>query len=201
MIIEDKKLIFIHIMKTGGTSVTSALTKAGFSPRSNYKPSKHETAETLVSKMGYETFQTYRKMTVVRNPYDRAVSWWKWSSQPRIMNKVIGKGKVPEYVKEIWPKSFAGFIKSLEDIAGYRRLQFETVQYNGRLEVDYLFYFEEFKNLNQKIGDLVGAELKLPHLLRSNREHYKKYYNSETQELVANFYRKDFVEFGYSFDL
>ena len=75
MILPDKKIIFIHIPRTGGTSVEKYF---------NFKTStdwKIKTAQhlTLAEYDNHYDLDKYFKFTIVRNPWDRLVSWYLWS--------------------------------------------------------------------------------------------------------------------------
>ena len=71
---------------------------------------------------------------------------------------------------------------------------------SGEKLVDFVARFEtldeDFDIICKKIGI---KSLKLPHLNVSDRDHYRKYYTQETQELVQEFYKEDIELFGYSF--
>jgi len=75
MILPHKKIIFIHIPRTGGTSVEKYF---------NFKPSvdwKIKTAQHLTLKEYGDHYELddYFKFSIVRNPWDRLISWYLWS--------------------------------------------------------------------------------------------------------------------------
>ena len=96
------KLIFVHIYKTGGTSIASALTEYVQRDRSLYlrlihwvapkrKPNisplfKHCSASDMVDYMGLNEFQNSFSFAVVRNPFDLLVSMYfylkRWERGP-----------------------------------------------------------------------------------------------------------------------
>ena len=74
MINHDNKLIFIHIARTGGTSIETALSGKDWwliDPQT-----KHISAGMARKIYGEEVWRTYTKFSVVRNPWDRVVSMW-----------------------------------------------------------------------------------------------------------------------------
>jgi len=75
MILHDKKIIFIHIPRTGGTSVEEYFQ---FKHQHGWKP---DTAQHLTLKEYSDHYdvEDYFKFTIVRNPWDRLVSWYLWS--------------------------------------------------------------------------------------------------------------------------
>ena len=90
----SKKFIFFHVPKCGGESITSALSNSStfidlefgstnfgvnlvnlFRPR--YKVWKHSSASDIKKKIP-EIFDQYKKFSIIRNPYSRAGSLYKY---------------------------------------------------------------------------------------------------------------------------
>jgi hypothetical protein len=70
MIIHARRLIFVHIQKTGGNAISTAL---GQNPDC---PEKHFFARDLRELYCTDVWNAYFKFAFVRNPWDRLVSWW-----------------------------------------------------------------------------------------------------------------------------
>lgn len=76
------KVIFVHIQRTGGTSILKAFEELDpdlvkilpFDPAK--KRTKHCFASDIQGLIDEEVFTTYTKFSVVRNPFDRMVSWY-----------------------------------------------------------------------------------------------------------------------------
>ena len=75
MILPRKKIIFIHIPRTGGTSVEKYF---NFKHEAGWKPA---TAQhfTLEEYSKHYDLDKYFKFSIVRNPWDRLMSWYLWS--------------------------------------------------------------------------------------------------------------------------
>ena len=83
MISYDKKFIFIHINKTAGSSIEQALNSYGekrIVPKNNTdfkmsKQSQHFNYKEYREFLGAD-YDDYFKFTVIRNPFDRIVSYY-----------------------------------------------------------------------------------------------------------------------------
>lgn len=75
MIVEDPKLLFVHIPRTAGSSVEKFF---DYQLHGKYLPhnAQHSTLEEYDG--GYD-LEDYFKFTIVRNPWDRLLSWYLWS--------------------------------------------------------------------------------------------------------------------------
>jgi len=69
--------IFVHVQKTGGNSVRTALGADIFDPY------KHFFARELRDIHGEAIWESCFKFTFVRNPWDRLVSWWSMIDESR----------------------------------------------------------------------------------------------------------------------
>ena len=84
MISFDKKFIFVHINKTAGTSIEKALSNYGVRKLEEnsdleleltYKQSQHFNTEEYKKHLG-DGYDDYYKFTIIRNPFDRVVSYY-----------------------------------------------------------------------------------------------------------------------------
>lgn len=199
-----QKYIFIHIAKTGGTSMGAIMpdSTAGHDTLSQYK--------TRSTKRELFDYNSYYKWCFVRNPWDRAVSAY---------------GNCPEVNSEI--KTFAEFINILYDqksilndvddatwVAGgfphvdgfpHQRIhflpQYLAVSVGGELDVDYTGRFETIEQDWNYISDKFNFNKKLPHARKNvKRTVYTDYYDDSLRKKAEAFYRKDIDLFGYSYD-
>lgn len=202
MISHDHRIIFVHIQKTGGNSVTTLFNM----PIS--EPGKHWRAVNLRGRYGPLVWDQYWKFSIVRNPWDRLVSWWAMIDAKR---SEFDRGNRPNVFQSYIlrnAKSFDDFVKlcsgDVLNTDGPTSMSRNQVDYlfdhTGVLLVDKIFRFETLQEdmpieLNQR-----GLPSKLPNVNASIRGHYKEYYTRELQDIVAEMYRKDIEAFNYRFN-
>ncbi|MFW6026019.1 MAG: sulfotransferase family 2 domain-containing protein [Candidatus Woesearchaeota archaeon] len=199
MLISHKhKFIFIHIPKTGGTSVRNTLNpfcntvKDLNDSETNKTKTKHIKARELKKLLPKETWNKYFKFAFVRNPWDRITSIYKFNIEHQ----------QPGY-KDYKEKDFASF---LEMIYQGKKVHISEPQKDyvcdekGNLIVDFVGHFEnldkDFKYICKKLG--IRKKLKL--LNPSNHEYYKKMYNKTTKKMVNSLFKEDIEFFNYNFN-
>tara|TARA_Y100000593_G_scaffold64585_1_gene119172 strand:+ start:327 stop:935 length:609 start_codon:yes stop_codon:yes gene_type:complete len=199
MIIDKEKLIFIHIPKTAGTSV-----KGIFNYPSNPTDcSKHDDIY-FIKKRFPKKYNNYRKFTIVRNPYDRMVSWYFYYKTPDWIS-VAKKSKrynIDDYSFENWikkPKSVA--IINIPEV-NMKNFPISRDIFDEELKPQYDFIDNtvnvlKYENLNKELSVFLKKKINLPTLNKSNHDHYLKYYNEETLNIVFERYKKDFEKFNY----
>lgn len=192
MILKKRKIIFIHIPKTGGTSMENALIG-----KSNILNSNHKKASEYARRNNLDDFF---KFTIVRNPWDKMVSeyfYYKQGGSPGFWRDKILHKQMPD--------SFLKFVKNNFWPVKPKRpkhhcAQFSFLSANGEENVmDYICRFETLHEDAATVSDKIGFRLKLPHLRKSEHRHYSEYYDTEALEIVAKKYKKDIDYFGYKF--
>lgn len=183
MISDEYKVIFIHINKTGGTSISQAF---GF-------PRKHKVARQLKEEVPHK-WDLYFKFSFVRNPWDRMLSMYKF----RIENnfQIDSNISFKKWLLEVCPKQREN--KSFPPLWGPQLEWLEDKE--GNILVDYIGRYERIKSDWEKICKKINKKLILPHLNKSNHLPYYKYYDKETKSLVEEWHQKDIAKFGYEFN-
>ncbi len=214
----SRNFLFVHIAKTGGTSVRAALRRyrwggwyniplglaslASQMTRPRHKLGlkfpRHAKAVAALEMLPTDVYQGLFKFAVVRNPWDLQVSSYHHIQREK-----------PEVLAGI--TSFHDFLKLkfdpereydfMLDISA--ELQHEyLVDLQGKVIVDFIGRYEnlqaDFAGICQRIG---VPEPELPHLRRAqDRQDYRSYYTDELAELVAHHYRRDLDVLDYTFD-
>lgn len=181
--------IFIHITKTAGTSIGNAI---GL-------PVKHHlTAKEVIAKIGKQQWNVAYKFTFVRNPWDKLVSLYEYrrkKDKTKLTSRnipfnhwvklTIGPDSDPYYYNNV--KSFQPQVEWLKDDEGV-------------IAIDFIGKFESIHTDFEQIRHTIGTSEELPHLNATTRSNYRDYYDNETRQIVASWYREDIETFAYTFD-
>lgn len=198
--ISDKyQCIFVHIPKTGGTSIEqSTLFNARGSSRAQ-SVGGHRSAMAFQRKYP-DQFKAYLKFTLVRNPYDRLVSAYFWIARGGSGN-IYDNAIFEKHFKER-PINFHAFCKSqlpelINDLIHLKPQYHFACDEQRNLLVDTVVRQEDFRRGIKKVFKQLGAPYAYRHTSRSQHRHYASYYTPETQQLVLDLYQHDFTLFDY----
>ncbi|MGK7962050.1 sulfotransferase family 2 domain-containing protein [Crocosphaera sp.] len=216
MISHKKSCIFIHIPKTGGTSIEKMIwpekedkTEAnlwkgfidGYHNKYQTGGLQHLLASQVKQEVGDDIFNQYFKFTIVRNPWDKVISQYSYMKKRKDLRNFIGMEK------DDCLKTYLSLITKKNHVQWEHQHKF-VLDESQNIIVDYIGKFEEFNKDVYTILDKINIRtkilgirvLKILHTNRSQeRLPYSEYYDSESREMVANIYRKDIELFDYSF--
>lgn len=186
------KLIFIHIPRTGGTSILKLMAgkekERDHSPWFQYKNSCPW------------AFKHYFKFAIVRNPWDRFVSVYKY------LKKGGNGDKYDLFIRDYLNKyeDFTDFVlNGFPDLYFRNILLFMPQTYyicdlKNQIMVDEIIKFE---NLNEEIKKIqVFKNRNLQKINKSDDKNYKEFYNDETIAIIRKWYSNDIKTFGYAFE-
>jgi chondroitin 4-sulfotransferase 11 len=195
----EHRCIFIHVPKTAGTSIKKVFDfKIGGHWPWYYYAENHA-----------QLWQQYTSFAVVRNPWDRAVSayrffqmktsyWHTAATRPPIDYEVLHEKSFEECLEMVECQR-----ERLKAMAWHNQTAWLAGPKapDGRVMVNQVLRFE---NLDQDFAELCQT-LDLPPqpLLKMNRSKrsrdYQRYYNDETRARVERVYAADIEAFGYTF--
>lgn len=181
------KAVFVHIPKTGGTSIERSLADGSI-------VGGHTTA--LGFRRGYPSlFDEYFKFTVVRHPFDRFVSAYHYLANNPVSkalnNEVVhSSGSLSEFVKLVGDKP-----DTVSKVVHLMPQHFFVCDAGGGVLVDKVYRFDQLSDSWKDICDRLGLEFKvLPHL---NASKHSDCLPLGAHEVIYNIYLKDFELFGY----
>lgn len=213
--------LFVHVPKTAGTAMASALepfavrgTRTGLRRTLRWLPlreaperayfRKHETAAAMRFKLGPQVFDRFVRFTVVRNPFEHAVSHYEYLKEFRNPRKAaeFAAMSFDEYLH--WRTIARGpFVPSFSVLPDQTHW---LVDRKGRLLVDRVLRFEnlaaDFDSLIEVIGlSSIRMHRINPTKAKAEGRSLASYYDSVTADQVRELYARDFRNFGYSLEM
>jgi chondroitin 4-sulfotransferase 11 len=196
VISERNRCIFVHIQKTGGSSLEAVLRGNDPGIGSNlHEGRRHLFAREIRPLVGAERWNAYFKFAFVRNPWDRLVSWYHMCIQVPVPNAFA------RYVRACAP-TFEAFVRQATTGMGerttYNQLDYVTDE-RGEPMLDFVGRYETLHEDFARIRDRLPLAFDLPHVNRSEHLHYRECYSDATRDIVARRFARDIAYFGYDF--
>ncbi len=201
----DKKFLFVHIQKTGGSSIGTVLRERV--PDVRHFLGTHDFAVKAWDALG-DGWGSYFSAAFVRNPWERMVSWYEMIRQQGKKNaEGLSSLKFWHYVLER-ASTFEEFLyectDTIEDRDGCKSILFNQIDYiadsSGAVMVDFVGRFERLEQDAQGLFERLGlGQVSLPQVNRSDHGSYRVYYSEETRGLVEERFARDIAYFGYEF--
>jgi chondroitin 4-sulfotransferase 11 len=204
-----RPFVFVHIPKCAGTSIEKALipfmsTHCDFREfselerRAHWMPGREGRQHCRLGRYAREyDLSQFLKFSIVRNPWDRAISQINYLRSKTGKN-VFSGNSLKENI-EIYCKSTRNIWAHDLSASQCDYLQVET----GKLATDFVGKFENLTEDFARICHLIGVENApvLPHIFNSgSRTHYSSHYDSDSREWVRKRFACDVEIFGYEFD-
>lgn len=212
MIISNgRRFIFVHIPKTGGTSVALALENRamkddiliGDTPKAkrrrarlkNLTPAgrlwKHSTLADIDGVVNPAEFFVF---TLVRNPWDRAVSYYHWLQAQRFDHPAVALAQ---------RLTFSAFINHQATKASFRAQPYQSYVTDaaGQVRCNLFARLEALESDLQPLWDHLGFVCPIDRVNASQRDRdWRDYYSDADADLIAAICQEDIAAFGYSFD-
>ncbi|MDK3018092.1 sulfotransferase family protein [Pseudodonghicola flavimaris] len=205
--------VFIHIPKTGGTSLALALEARamkddlmlGDTPKARRRRRrltgatargrlwKHSTLADIEGLVPAAVLDGLFAFTLVRNPWARALSYYRWLRL---------QGFDHPAVRLAGAESFEGFVTHPETCAAFRAHPYGSYMRgsDGREHCDAFIRIEAFAQDARPLTDRLGFALELPHENRSGPQgDYRQAYTPAAAAAVAEACAEDIARFGYDF--
>jgi hypothetical protein len=217
------KFIFLKSTKTAGTSIEAALSQhcTGNDVVTELGDYRHnrdeqgnwihramngagfdqeEPALSVRGKVGPDVWNSYFKFSIVRNPWDRAVSSFSWHNRrtAKPQSGLLHKLGLTRTEDEARLDAFAEFVRN-----GLKTNdRFYII--DGELCVDYVIRYESlqegYDEVCRRIGVPSSALPRLKSGIRDAGRHYSHYFDDETRDGVRQRHAHDLRLFGYTFE-
>jgi Sulfotransferase family len=212
MICHKKKIIFIHIPKCAGTSITNYYFDSpnldwrepnydllfGWCPKRGIHL-QHATPKQLIETnlISEENWESYFKFSFVRNPWDRAYSDFLWIKKDSRV-----KGTFRQYLLKMgeFDKIFSH--NSEKEYRGDHLLA-QTDFVNDEYLLDFVGKFENLNSDIKKINKIIVFDkiFDIHNKRRLNKyKHYSLFYTNKKKKLLENIFKYDIEKFGYHFE-
>jgi len=210
-----QKYIFVHIPKTGGTSLAAALEERskrgdiliGDTPKAKKRRPrvkklqekakgrlwKHSTIQDIDGVVDDDDLDDYFCFTMVRNPWDRLVSYYNWLRMQKFDHAAVRIAQM---------STFDLFLQNLQIQQSIRMTPYSSymMDWMGYERCRLYIRLEQWRPDMERLIDHVGYVPGLDHLNRSHRHpDYRTYYTDESAELVGQLCQRDISQFGYRF--
>ncbi len=207
--------LFLHIPKTGGTALAQALEAralkddilVGDTPKARARRQrqrgvktagrlwKHSTLADLDGLVTAADLDGLFVLTLVRNPWDRAVSYYHWLREQSFAHPAVGLAKLLEFPAFLaHPQTEAGFAAwpygaYVRDRSGRERCDlFARLEHLG----------EDLAPFEAHLGFRLGPVARVNASARARD--WRPFYRDADAERLARLCAEDIARFGYRFD-
>ncbi|MFB9149678.1 sulfotransferase family 2 domain-containing protein [Roseovarius ramblicola] len=211
----ERGYIFVHIPKTGGTSLAQALEGRatatdiliGDTPKARRRRGrvarlrgqargrlwKHSTLSDIDGLLTPPEIAAMFTVTLVRNPWDRMVSYYTWARAQRFDHPAVRLART---------RDFNGFVAAPEIRAAWAaaHARHYMTAADGQEHARLFIRLEALADDAAPLWQHLGFRLALPRLNASARGDYRRYYSDRTAAIVAEVAAEDIARFGYRFD-
>ena len=149
------------------------------------KYSNHKKANFIRQNAGEEIWNTYFKFCFERNPFDKAISRYYWSTRPPNLRPAMDDllDRLPSHLLSNW----------------------NIYTLNDHIAVDFVGRYETLNDDLARVARILGlpSKIDLPRAksqYRENREHYSRVLSPRARARIELVCAKEMAAFGYSWD-
>ena len=205
------KIGFVHIPKTSGTSIRIWLRQHAETRNdaSVLEIGYHSTLPEMQLPAGYTS------VAVVRNPWDRMVSFYEFSKFCKEQNFEQGGGAilqgVPHEDMEFneWMKYVHQYYYTTPRHAEFLKYKIERQPFWFTPLTPQTVWLPQdptitirFESLGvgyQKLHEIMKTSVKIPWIYKTIRKPYQEYYNDNSKKIVEKYFALDIERWNYSF--
>ncbi len=208
-----RRYVFVHIPKTGGTALALALEARamkddlmlGDTPKARRRRHrlrgartagrlwKHSTLADIDGLLDPGALEALFAFTLVRNPWDRAVSYYHWLRAQRFDHASVTLARRLDFADFVRHPAIAASLRASPAGSYMRRA-------DGVEQCAAFIRIEHFAEDAAPLTDHLGFALTLPRANPSDRARdYRRYYTAATAGAIGESCAADIARFGYRF--
>lgn len=196
---ERAGLVFLHIPKTGGMSISHAI----------YRHHVGHARALDIERWGSSRLKVLPRFAISRNPWDRLVSAYRFAKRGRgIGGPLQAPVTRPERYQVPECETFERFVKewlAARDLLAADPIFRPQCTYvcddNGKLLVDHVGRLEDLGPTRDFLRRQLGSVPVIPKSNRSGKPvDYRTFYTPELVDIVGKIYAADVHRFGFKFD-
>jgi hypothetical protein len=210
-----RRFIFVHIPKTGGTALALALEARamkddiliGDTPKARARKArlagvksagrlwKHSTLADIAGLATDAEIAGFFTLTLVRNPWDRAVSYYHWLRCQNFAHPAVGLAKTHD---------FSGFLNHAQTMTALRLWPY-TAYMRDRTGLECASLYARLEHLDTDLAPFEAhVGFRLTPLAQANASDrardWRGFYSDADAALMADIAAGDIARFGYAFD-
>lgn len=209
----DRGYVFLHAPKTGGTSLALALEDkatasdimVGDTPKAKKRKGrvkdvktrgrlwKHATLADIDGLITLEEAASLCVVTLVRNPWDRMVSYYHWLRSKDFAHPAFKKAKDLPFDQFIYDPVIVGGFRGAPAVA-------YVTDAAGRVQGDIYLRLDRLAEDLPAFEDFLSLKLTMPHANASKRGAYQGYYRPQDVDHIARVFDDDIARFGFAFE-
>ena len=215
IISRGRRYIFVHIPKTGGTALTLALEARaqkddiliGDTPKARVRRGrlqgvktagrlwKHSTLADVAGLVTDVEMADFFIVTLVRNPWDRMVSYYHWLRAQSFAHPAVGLARA---------KDFSGFLNHPQTQTSLQLWPYAAFMRDG-LGTDRCRLYARLEHLETDLAPFEAhLGFRLTPLCRANAsdraKDWRGYYSGADAALISDLCAADITRFGYRFE-
>ena len=215
IIARGRRFIFVHIPKTGGTALALALEARaqkddiliGDTPKARARKGrlhgvktagrlwKHSTLADVAGLVTETEMADFFTLTLVRNPWDRMVSYYHWLRVQGFAHPAVGLAKA---------KDFSGFLNHPQTQTSLHLWPYSAYMRDGA-GVQRCSLYARLEHLETDLAPFEAhLGFRLTPLGRANEsdraKDWRGYYSGADAALIGDLCAADIARFGYGFD-
>ncbi len=184
------KIIFIHVQRTGGSTLINLLKSELGSDLEIL--SQHGNARTSESYL-LEKYADYYTFGFTRNPWERILSWYSLIHRNDPKNLDQERKRFETFIESDWASDFTT-----------QQFHYNTLDYfsnnKGLIKADKIFRYENFETEIRSLFNKFNFPLKeIPKINNTNPKIFQNFYTKKSQNLIAEKCKKDIEYFNYVF--